>query len=145
MQACTELMETLMGVTMVPWSNGRFLVWDATCVDTFCDSHRQATAKEVGGAAAHAETEIAKYAHLERAYQFHQQKSWDQPVVHHLFYSVVLPLQCSSQSDSCSPACTNAVRVVTIRTRPPKVVEEGTCLLKYPAKTRTCSHGTHWC
>ena len=23
------------GVTMVPWSNGRFLVWDATCVDTF--------------------------------------------------------------------------------------------------------------
>ena len=35
------------GVTMVPWSNGRFFVWD---------SHRQATAKEAGGAAAHAET-----------------------------------------------------------------------------------------
>ena len=59
------------GVTLVPWSNGRFLVWDATCVDTFCDSHRQSTAKEAGGAAAHAETEKAKkYAHLDRAYQF---------------------------------------------------------------------------
>ena len=27
---------------------------------TFCDSHRQATTKEAGGAAAHAETEKAK-------------------------------------------------------------------------------------
>ena len=54
--------------TMVPWSNGRFLVWDATCMDTFCDSHCQATAKEAGGAAVHAETEKAKkYAHLDRA------------------------------------------------------------------------------
>ena len=68
MQACTELMETLMGVTMVPWSNGRFLVWDATCMDTFCNSHCQATAKEAGGAAVHAETEKAnEYAHLDRA------------------------------------------------------------------------------
>ena len=59
------------GVTMIPWSNGRFLVWDATCVDTFCDSHHQAIAKEPGGAAAHAETEKAKkYAHLDQAYQF---------------------------------------------------------------------------
>ena len=59
------------GVTMVPWSNGSFLVWDATCVDIFCDSHHQATAKKAGGAAVHAETEKAKkYAHLDRAYQF---------------------------------------------------------------------------
>ena len=27
------------GITMVPWSNGRLLVWDATCVDTFATSH----------------------------------------------------------------------------------------------------------
>ena len=27
------------GITMVPWSNGRLLVWDATCVDTFAPSH----------------------------------------------------------------------------------------------------------
>ena len=40
-------------------------------MDTFCDSHCQATAKEAGGAAAHAETEkTKKYAHLDRAYQF---------------------------------------------------------------------------
>ena len=71
-QVYTELTENDdHGVTMVPWSNGRFLVWDATCVDTFCDSHRRASAKEVGGAAAHAETEKAKkYAHLDQTYQF---------------------------------------------------------------------------
>ena len=27
------------GVTLIPWSKGKFLVWDATCVDTFCDSN----------------------------------------------------------------------------------------------------------
>ena len=27
------------GVTLIPWSDGKFLVWDATCMDTFCDSH----------------------------------------------------------------------------------------------------------
>ena len=58
------------GVTMVPWSNWRF-VWDVTCVDTFCDSHKLTTAREAGGAAAHAETGKAKkYAHLDHAYLF---------------------------------------------------------------------------
>ena len=56
---------------MIPWSEGRFLVWDATCVDTFCESHRQRAAQKEGGAAAHAEKEKArKYAHLDRAYCF---------------------------------------------------------------------------
>ena len=51
---------------MVPWPHGKVLVWDATCVDTSCDSHRTASAKEGGGAAAHAESEKAKkYAHLD--------------------------------------------------------------------------------
>ena len=27
------------GITMVPWSNGRLLVWDATFADTFAPSH----------------------------------------------------------------------------------------------------------
>ena len=40
--------------TMVPWSQGKFLVWD-----TFCDSNRTASAKERGGAAAYAESEKA--------------------------------------------------------------------------------------
>ena len=26
------------GITMVPWSNGRLLVWDATCLETFAPS-----------------------------------------------------------------------------------------------------------
>ena len=40
-------------------------------MDTLCDSNRQATTKEAGGAVAHAETEKAKkYAHLDQAYQF---------------------------------------------------------------------------
>ena len=30
-------------ITMVPWSNGRLLVWDATCVDTFATSHLSMT------------------------------------------------------------------------------------------------------
>ena len=56
---------------MVPWSNGRFLVWNATCVDTFCDSHKSSTAREAGGAAALAETGKAKkYAHVDHAYLF---------------------------------------------------------------------------
>jgi len=42
---------------MTPWSEGRFLVWDATSVDTFCQSHRQRCAKAAGAAAAHVEGE----------------------------------------------------------------------------------------
>ena len=34
------------GITMVPWSNGRLLVWDATCVDTFAPSHLSMTASK---------------------------------------------------------------------------------------------------
>ena len=54
---------------MIPWSEGRFLVWDAICMDTFCESHRQRAAQEEGGAAAHAEKEkTRKYVHLNQAY-----------------------------------------------------------------------------
>ena len=53
---------------MIPWSEGRFLVWDATCVDTFCESHRQRAVQKEGGVAAHAEKGKArKYAHLDQA------------------------------------------------------------------------------
>ena len=59
------------GVTMIPWSEGRFLVWDATRVDTFCQSHRQRCAGEAGAAAAHAEGEKGKkYSHLDQGYFF---------------------------------------------------------------------------
>ena len=59
------------GVTMTPWSEGKFLVWDATCVDTFCESHKHKCASECGAAAAHAEGEKAgKYSSLDHAYSF---------------------------------------------------------------------------
>ena len=47
---------------MAPWSNGRLLVWDATCVDT---SHLSIAASEVCAAANQAEqTKIKKYSYL---------------------------------------------------------------------------------
>ena len=59
------------GVTTIPWSKGKSLVWDATCVDTFCHSVKQKAAQEAGGAATHAEKEkVKKYAHLDHAYIF---------------------------------------------------------------------------
>ena len=59
------------GITMTPWSEGRFLAWDATCVDTFCQSHRRRCATEVGAASAYAEEEKKKkYAHLSHSYFF---------------------------------------------------------------------------
>ena len=36
------------GMTMVPWEQGKYLVWDATCIDTFCQSHSWRAAIEVG-------------------------------------------------------------------------------------------------
>ena len=53
------------GITMVPWSNGRLLVWDATCIDTFATSHLFITASEVCAAANQAEqTKIKKYSYI---------------------------------------------------------------------------------
>ena len=58
-------------MAFVPWKQGKYLVWDATCVDTFCQSHCPRTITEPGGAAAHAEVEkIKKYAHLNSIYIF---------------------------------------------------------------------------
>ena len=55
---------------MMPWSNGKFLVWDATYIDTFCNPHiKPTTSREIGGAAAHVESAKAKkYACLDRAF-----------------------------------------------------------------------------
>ncbi|XP_063630746.1 zinc finger protein 570-like [Cydia splendana] len=43
------------GVSLVPWSLGRMLVWNATCVDTLAPSHLQRTTVKAGGAAESAE------------------------------------------------------------------------------------------
>ena len=46
-------------------------MWDTTCVDTFCDSHKPTTAREAGGAATLAKSGKAKkYTHLDHAYLF---------------------------------------------------------------------------
>ena len=59
------------GVSMVPWSQGKYLVWDATCVDTFCPSNLQHSTKASGSAASIAEkAKSLKYAHLDHVYQF---------------------------------------------------------------------------
>ena len=39
------------GLTLLPWSQGRSLVWDFTCSDTLCASHVIQTSQEVGKAA----------------------------------------------------------------------------------------------
>jgi predicted kinase len=56
---------------LVPWANGKFLVWDATCTDTYCASNIIRTCLEPGRAAAHAESEkMRTYSHLCRSYCF---------------------------------------------------------------------------
>lgn len=39
------------GLTLIPWERGRSLVWDATCVSTFANSHLPRTMKAAGAAA----------------------------------------------------------------------------------------------
>ncbi|KAJ6638968.1 hypothetical protein Bhyg_11706 [Pseudolycoriella hygida] len=39
------------GVTIVPWSRGRQLAWDATCVDPLCNSYVRGSARRTGFAA----------------------------------------------------------------------------------------------
>jgi hypothetical protein len=53
------------GVTQVPWKRGRCLAWDATCPDTFAQSHVQASSILAGSAAASAEEKkTRKYSHI---------------------------------------------------------------------------------
>ena len=59
------------GVTLVPWSAGRYLVWDFTCVDTYAPSYIPKTSLEVGAAATMAEDrKRSKYSYLGQGYSF---------------------------------------------------------------------------
>lgn len=59
------------GITVFPFSRGRSLVWDCTCVDTYAESHLNQSAVEAGSAARAAEDrKRRKYATLAGAHQF---------------------------------------------------------------------------
>ena len=59
------------GITVFPFSGGRSLVWECTCVDTFAGVHLNRSAMEAGIAANSAEERKRhKYAALAEAHQF---------------------------------------------------------------------------
>ncbi|XP_072940630.1 uncharacterized protein [Epargyreus clarus] len=59
------------GLTLVPWKQGRSLVWDGTCVDTMAPSHIRATSMRAGAAAESAEAvKRRKYAAISQNYIF---------------------------------------------------------------------------
>ncbi len=62
---CTRDGKRPDGVTQVPWKRGRCIAWDATCPDTFAQSHIQASSVRAGSAAATAEEKkLQKYADI---------------------------------------------------------------------------------
>ena len=59
------------GMSIVSWSSGRLLVWDATCPNTLAASYRGQATAEAGKVAAAAEDRKAnKYIHLDPTYLF---------------------------------------------------------------------------
>ena len=52
------------GLTLIPWTRGKCLVWDATCADTLCQSYLQASSLAAGSAAA------VRESHKRRTYAF---------------------------------------------------------------------------
>jgi hypothetical protein len=59
------------GLTLIPWSKGRCLIWDFTGVDTFAQSYLNSTALSAGSAAKIAEKRKAKkYESLSSSYIF---------------------------------------------------------------------------
>ena len=59
------------GISIFPFSNGKALCWDVTCVNTFSESAVNGAAVEAGHAASKAEnTKRTKYPNLVRNYRF---------------------------------------------------------------------------
>ena len=59
------------GLTLVPWSRGRCLLWDATCADTLAPSYIRRTARAAGSAAGLRETQKrARYRGVSDRYLF---------------------------------------------------------------------------
>ena len=59
------------GISVVSWKNGKLLVWDATCPDTFAPSHSSLASGKAGAVAAQVEVrKYSKYCHLDSSYTF---------------------------------------------------------------------------
>ena len=61
------------GVTLLPWKDGRPLIWDATCSDTFATSymHPRTASSRAGAVAEQAEArKSGQYRHLTSKYHF---------------------------------------------------------------------------
>ena len=59
------------GATLIPWSQGRCLIWDFTCPDTLAQSHLLQSSLAAGSAASVAETnKVSKYGNLATTYRF---------------------------------------------------------------------------
>ena len=58
-------------MTIIPWSRGQLLVWNATCCNIFAASHIGAVVSEPQAVAAKAEVnKVSRYCHLDACYQF---------------------------------------------------------------------------
>ena len=59
------------GLTLVPWSKGKCLLWDATCADTMADSYLSSTSRNAGSAALRAENrKFKRYEGVSSLYLF---------------------------------------------------------------------------
>jgi len=59
------------GMTMIPWSKGEALLWDAICVDTYAALHLNLSSVSAGTAASEAEVKKQnKYRSLSNDYNF---------------------------------------------------------------------------
>ena len=59
------------GMSIIPWRQGKPLVWDATCPDTLAPSYITLSTREAGAVAEQAEKKKrCKYAHLETSHLF---------------------------------------------------------------------------
>ena len=59
------------GVTMMPWSCGRPLIWDVTCSDTFAETYRRLAISHTGAVADFAESRKEElYCHLQPTHIF---------------------------------------------------------------------------
>ena len=59
------------GVSLVPWNQGKCVVWDATIPDTLAPSHISSTSSSAGAAAEQAATlKMTKYSNIPNSYLF---------------------------------------------------------------------------